>query len=206
MPNENTHLWENEKSKQCGKAFDCSTSPAFTWLQPRWPAVFTRVQFTSAGILGTFYPRFLWFAFHMASERIRKIGVFCKADINMFPKHLKWPFDCFSFLTVFFSIFTLNFLFIFFLFHHQIFGTIYKYLHSNMCNCHCFLLSTKFSRERYLVIFWENMIYGYSFVCHTSLTFVWNNNIETKLNGILLSRFGEGERGRGRWFWPGSLH
>ena len=108
MPNENTHLWENEKSKQCGKAFDCSTSPAFTWLQPRWPAVFTRVQFTSAGILGTFYPRFLWFAFHMASERIWKIGVFCKADLNMFPKHLKWPFDCFSFLTVFFSFFSFS--------------------------------------------------------------------------------------------------
>ena len=144
-----THTSEKtKKSKQCGKAFDCSTSPAFTWLQPRWPAVFTRVQFTSARILGTFYPQYLWFAFHMASERIKKIVFFLAKQISIyFPSTWSGLLIVLVFMTVFFSSFTLNFLFIFFLFHHQIFGTIYKYLHSNMCNCHCFLLSTSLAEK-----------------------------------------------------------
>ena len=71
---------------------------------------------------------------------------FCKADINMFPKHLKWPFDCFSFYDSFLFNFYSKFSFLFFPVPPS-FGTIYKYLHSNMCNCHCFLLSTSLAEK-----------------------------------------------------------
>ena len=43
-----------------------------------------------------------------------KLGFFCEADINMFPKHLKWPFDCFSFYDSFLFNFYSKFSFHFF--------------------------------------------------------------------------------------------
>ena len=72
---------------------------------------------------------------------------FAKQILLCFPSTWNSLLIVLVFMTVFFSSFTLNFLFIFFLFHHQIFGTIYKYLHSNMCNCHCFLLSTSLAEK-----------------------------------------------------------